>query len=198
VTTRYLDTSTVSAESSLSLLLRAQQGDQVAVEALMGRYLTRLQRWATGRVPPGARALLDTGDVVQDALLNTFQHLHHFTPRHDGALMAYLRTAVANRIRMELRRNRPEEPLDVDADSLPGGDPSPLEQAVGRDAFQRYEAALVTLEEDDRAAIVGRFEMGYSYDALARSMNRPSAEAARKLVERAVRRLGDRMNGLAR
>jgi RNA polymerase sigma-70 factor (ECF subfamily) len=198
VTTRYLDTSTVSAESSLSLLLRAQQGDQVAVEALMGRYLTRLQRWATGRVPPTARALLDTGDVVQDALLNTFQNLHHFKPRHDGALMAYLRTAVANRIRMELRRNRPEDPLEGDPDSLPAADPSPLELVVGRDAFDRYEAALAVLDEDDRAAIVSRFEMGYSYDALARAMNRPSADAARKLVERAVRRLSEQMNAYGR
>ena len=196
--TRYLDTSTISAESSLSLLLRAQQGDQVAVEALMARYLTRLQRWATGRVPKGARGLLDTNDVVQDALLSTFQRLDHFTPRHDGALMAYLRTSVANRIRMELRRYRPEEPLvEGDADDRPSPDPSPLEQAVGRDSFERYERGLAALDEDDRVAIVGRFEMGYSYDALARAMNRPSADAARKLVERAVRRLSERMHAHA-
>jgi len=189
VTTRFLDTSTISAESSLSLLLRAQQGDGVAVEALMARYLARLQRWASGRVPPSARGLLDTNDVVQDALLSTFRRLEHFSPRHDGALMAYLRTAVANRIRMELRRQRLEKEQALDADSVPTGDPSPLELAVGRDAFDRYEQALAQLDEDDRVAIVGRFEMGYSYDALARATNRPSADAARKLVERAVRRL---------
>lgn len=188
MTTRFLDTSTISAESSLSLLLRAQQGDGVAVEALMARYLARLQRWASGRVPASARGLLDTNDVVQDALLNTFQRLEHFTPRHDGALMAYLRTAVANRIRMELRRPRPDG-FDGNADALPSGDPSPLELAVGHAAFARYEQALAQLDEDDRAAIVSRFEMGYSYDALARAMNRPSSDAARKLVERAVRRL---------
>lgn len=75
VSSRFLDTSTVSAESSLSLLRRAQQGDGVAVEALMARYLARLQRWASGRVPASARGLLDTSDVVQDALLGTFQRL---------------------------------------------------------------------------------------------------------------------------
>jgi RNA polymerase sigma-70 factor (ECF subfamily) len=198
VSTRFLDTSTISAESSLSLLLRAQQGDGVAVEALMARYLARLQRWASGRVPAGARGLLDTNDVVQDALLGTFQRLDHFTPRHDGALMAYLRTAVANRIRMELRRQRLERAAEPDADSLPAGDASPLELAVGRQAFDRYEQALAQLDEDDRAAIVGRFEMGYSYDALARAMNRPSADAARKLVERAVRRLSEQMTGHGR
>jgi RNA polymerase sigma-70 factor (ECF subfamily) len=193
VSTRFLDTSTVSAESSLSLLLRAQQGDGVAAEALMARYLPRLQRWASGRVPASARDLLDTNDVVQDALLGTFQRLEHFAPRHDGALMAYLRTAVANRIRMELRKGRPAHLPHDETTPLAAADPSPLEQVVGRDAFARYERSLQQLDEDDRAAIIGRFEMGYSYDALARALHRPSAEAARKLVERAVRRLSDLM-----
>jgi RNA polymerase sigma-70 factor (ECF subfamily) len=198
MSTRFLDTSTISAESSLSLLLRAQQGDSVALGALMARYLARLQRWASGRVPAAARGLIDTNDVVQDALLNTCRRLDQFTPRHDGALMAYLRTAVANRIRMELRRQQPEAVATVEVDSLPALEPSPYEAAVGRAAFGAYERALETLDEDDRAAIIARFEMGYSYDALARAMDRPSAEAARKLVERAVRRLTASMSGHGR
>jgi RNA polymerase sigma-70 factor (ECF subfamily) len=186
---RWLDGLTVSEETSLSLLSRAQQGDAVAMEALIGRYLARLQRWASGRVPPSARSLLDTDDVVQDALLNTLRRLGDFHPRHDGALMAYLREAVANRIRMELRKAVPKTDGAIDLDSLPAALPSPLEQVVGRDALDRYERALASLDEDDRAAIVGRFELGYSYDALARAMHRPSPDAARKLTERALRRL---------
>jgi RNA polymerase sigma-70 factor (ECF subfamily) len=186
---RWLDGLTVSEETSLSLLARAKQGDAVAVEALMGRYLARLQRWASGRVPSGARSLLDTDDVVQDALMNTFRRLDDFTPRHDGALMAYLRQAVANRIRMELRRRHPVADASIEPDGLASSLPSPLETVVGRDAFARYEQALAQLDEDDRAAVIGRFEMGLSYDALARALERPSSEAARKAVERAVRRL---------
>lgn len=56
-------------------------------------------------------------------------------------------------------------------------------------SLERYERALARLDENDRAAIVARFEMGYSYDALARALDRPSADAARKLTERALRRL---------
>jgi RNA polymerase sigma-70 factor (ECF subfamily) len=186
---RWRDGLTISEETSLSLLARARKGDALAIEALMGRYLGRLQRWASGRVPTVARSLVDTDDVVQDALLNTFRRLDDFQPRHDGALMAYLREAVANRIRSELRRKTPEIDASVDLDALESELPSPLEAMVGRDAFARYEAALAQLDEDDRAAVIGRFEMGFSYDALARAMNRPSAEAARKAVERAVRRL---------
>jgi RNA polymerase sigma-70 factor (ECF subfamily) len=184
-----LDDLTVSHETSLSLLARAQAGDAVALEALMGRYLTRLQRWATGRLPPHARSLLDTDDLVQDVLMNTFRRLEHFQPRHDGALLAYLREAVANRIRNEVRRSTPASDASVDVDILPSPDPSPLERAVNGQAIGHYEKALAKLDENDRAAIIGRFEMGYSYDALARAMGRPSSEAARKLTERAVRKL---------
>ena len=186
---RWLDDLTVSQETSLSLLARAQQGDAVAMEALMGRYLARLQRWAHGRLPSGARTLLDTDDIVQDTLLNTFRRLDHFQPRHDGALLAYLREAVANRIRNELRRCSPLIDTSVEPDGLPSRMPSPLETVVSRQALQSYEHALSQLDENDRAAIIGRFEMGYSYDALARAMDRPSPDAARKVTERALRRL---------
>jgi RNA polymerase sigma-70 factor (ECF subfamily) len=137
--------------------------------------------------------MLDTDDVVQDALLNTFRRLDAFEPRHDGALMAYLREAVANRIRSELRRKCPIVDTSVAPDDIESASPSPLEALVGRDAFARYETALAELDEDERAAVIGRFEMGYSYDAIARALNRPSADAARKAVERAVRRLAGLM-----
>jgi RNA polymerase sigma-70 factor (ECF subfamily) len=189
MTRRWLHDLTVSQETSLSLLDRAQQGDGVAMEALMGRYLARLQRWASGRIPPVARSLVDTDDVVQDALMQTFRRLDHFRPRHDGALLAYLREAVGNRIRNELRRRAIEADASVEPDGLASRDPSPLDAAVTREGLDAYERALAALDDNDRAAIIGRFEMGYSYDALARAMDRPSSDAARKLTERALRRL---------
>ena len=188
---RWLDGLTVSEETSLRLLARAQRGDAVALEALMGRYLTRLQRWAHGRLPAAARTMVDTDDLVQDTLLSTLRHLGSFAPRHDGALLAYLRQAVVNRIRNELRRHLPEVDGSVELDGLPSPLPSPLERAAGRQALEQYECALAKLDEQDRSAIIGRFEMGYSYQALARAMDRPSPEAARKLTERALRRLMD-------
>ena len=185
----WLDDQTISENTSRELLARAQDGDGVAAEALMGRYLVRLQRWAAGRVPSRVRPLLDTDDVVQDALLGTIRRLDGFVPRHDGALMAYLRESVWNRLRAELRRRRLEIDDAADAEAQPTGAKSPLEEMVGRARLESYERALQSLDEDDRAAIVGRFEMGYSYAALARALDRPSADAARKAVERAVRRL---------
>ena len=70
----------------------------------MARYLPRLKRWATGRLPRWARDATDTHDIVQDTLLRTLGRLDSFEDRGDGALQADLRQGIMNRIRDELRR----------------------------------------------------------------------------------------------
>ena len=90
--------------SSLTLLARAQAGDRVALESLIARYRPRLQRWASGRLPRWARDMADTQDLVQETLFQTFQKIERFEARGEGALYAYLRQAILNRIRDELRK----------------------------------------------------------------------------------------------
>jgi alkylation response protein AidB-like acyl-CoA dehydrogenase len=92
------------AESTVVLLEKARTGDREALESLLARYIPPLRRWAAGRLPTHLRGPLDTHDVVQDAVLQTLGHIERFEQRHDGALRAYLRQAVMNRIRDELRR----------------------------------------------------------------------------------------------
>src|SRR6187399_2746697 len=94
----------LDAQSTFELVHRANEGDGEAMDALFTRYLKPLQRWATGRLPPWARNAADTHDIVQDSLINAFKRLGSFEPRREGALLAYLRQAVMNRIRDELRR----------------------------------------------------------------------------------------------
>lgn len=179
--------------SSLELLGRARAGDRGSLEQLCGRYLPRLRRWAHGRLPAFARGPLQTDDLVQDALLRTLQQLERFEPRHEAALQAYLRQALQNRVRDELRRaaRRPAaSPLDS---GHPDAAPSPLEQTIGRESLERYEAALARLGEDDRAAIVAKLELQGSYHELAASLGKPSADAARMAVKRALLRLAEEM-----
>src|SRR5262245_48770179 len=65
----------VEAESSFALLMRARDGDSDARDVLFTRYLPRVQRLAHGRLPPWARGAVDTGDVVQDTLMQVFQKI---------------------------------------------------------------------------------------------------------------------------
>ena len=144
-------------------------------------------------MPKWARDLADTDDLVQDTLLQTFKRIGDFEPRRVGALQAYLRQAVLNRLRDELRRKgrRPDD-TDLEGVEVDAGQ-SPLEQAIGREAVERYERALECLKPDEREAIIARVEMGYSYDELAEVLGKPTADAARKAAKRALVRLAEEM-----
>ena len=175
--------------STLELLERFKAGDQEAMNLLVERSIPPLRRWARGRLPAWARSLSETQDVVQNALLRALPHLKHFEARHPGALQAYLRQAVANYICDEVRkagrRKADTEPLESHVD--PG--PSPLELAIGREAADRYEAALAKLRPADREAIIARIELQQSYEEIAIALQKPTTNAARVCVARAIKNL---------
>ena len=180
-------------ESSLVLLERAQAGDRLALEELLLRYRPRLRRWASGRLPRYARDMTDTDDLVQEAMIGTLRNFRTFKQQGEWALQAYLRQAVMNRIRDELRRTatsprRDELPVHAEAHGL-----SPLEAAAGRETFTRYERALGELDEPEREAVIARLELGCSYQEIAALVDKPSTDAARMMVARALTRLAQLM-----
>ena len=181
-------------ESSVELLRRARGGENQALDDLIKRYLPTFRAWATHRFPRYARDVMDTDDLVQETLLHTIQHLPNFEPRRDGALQAYLRQALTNRIRDAIRRvQRRGPPVTLDTKE-PDARPSPLEETIGREALERYEAALSRLDEQEREAIVARVELRQSWEQVATVLDKPSADAARKAVSRALRRLAEEMS----
>ena len=180
-------------ETTIELLALARQGDPAAIERLFARHLKPLRRFARGRLPGWARDLTDTDDLVQDALLQTFKRLENFESRHPGALQAYLRQAVMNRLRDELRRQA-RAPSKVDtADVGPEALRSRVEEAVGVETIAAYEQALTRLKPEEREAVIGRVELGLSYDELALALEKPTADAARKAAQRALVRLAEEM-----
>ena len=184
-----------SPTASAELLRRAGAGDRAALEALLVRHRAPIERWARGRLPRWARDLLNTEDLVQEALLHTIRNLDAFRPHHDGAVQAYLRQAVLHRIQDEVRRVR-RHPLHVElSEGRADGNASPLEEAVGTELLERYEGALARLAPEDREAIVGRVELNLPYDRLAFELGKPSPDAARVAVSRALVRLAKEMSG---
>lgn len=184
---------TLSPEATVELLSRVRAGDADALNRLIARCLPPLRRWAHGRLPPYLRDMQDTSDLVQDTVLGALKHLGQFEARHEGALQAYLRTALANRI-TDIIRRKMRGPTQVELpEDLPANGASPLEQALGAESMRRYEAALARLSPGDREAIVARLELQYRYDELAIALDKPSANAARVAVSRAIRRLVEEM-----
>jgi len=179
----------VGLTSTIDLLDRFKHGDEQAVALLVERSLPPLKRWARGRLPQWARGLAETQDLVQDAVMRALPRLKTFDARHPGALQAYLRQAITNHIRDEIRKvNARPTPTEL-RDSHAGGGPSPLEEAIGREGLERYEAALEALRPADREAIIARLELQQSYEEIAIAIGKPSAAAARMAVVRAVKAL---------
>jgi RNA polymerase sigma factor (sigma-70 family) len=183
----------VEAESTFQLLERANRGDAAALDVLFARYLKPLQRWTSGRLPVWARDAADTHDLVQDTLLNVFKRIGSFEPRREGAFLAYLRQAVMNRIRNELRRSA-AQPATTTFDELEHEhEGSPFEDVLALETCERYEAALGRLPVAEREAVIGRVELGASYDELATNLGKPSPDAARVAVARALMHLAKEM-----
>jgi RNA polymerase sigma-70 factor (ECF subfamily) len=182
-----------SAASSFDLVLRANGGDQDALETLCARYLPRLQRWAHGRIPPSARGALQTHDLVQDTLLRVVERLPSFQPRHEGAFQCYVRTALLNRIRdiaRQYQRTGPPHPLDAE---IAGKEDSPLDLAIGHETLERYEAALDRLRAEEKELIIARIEMGLPHAEIAVMFEKPSVAAVHMALSRALVKLAEEM-----
>jgi RNA polymerase sigma-70 factor (ECF subfamily) len=179
----------VDNQPSVELLRLARAGDEDALNRLFDRYLPPLRRWAHGRLPQWARDIGDTEDLVQLAVANTLRQIVRLQLDRQGGFHAYLREAVKNLIKNELRRAaRHPQPVELDP-AMPGGSSSPLEQAITTEGVERYERALARLSRSDREVIIGRFELGFTFPELAIALSKPSADAARVAVDRALPKL---------
>jgi RNA polymerase sigma-70 factor (ECF subfamily) len=179
----------LNPEATVTLLARVRSGDKEALDRLLARCLPPLRRWAHGRLPAYTRGMLDTDDLVQDTVVKALRQMGHFEARREGALQAYLRQALSNYIKDVIRHRLRRPDSTPVPDHLPDEAASPLDQAIGSENAQRYEAALARLRDEDREAIVARVELQYGYEELAVALDKPSANAARVAVIRALKRL---------
>ena len=191
-----------SDEPTVQLLIRAKSGDAAALEAILKRSLPRLKRWAHGKLPPVVRGHLDTNDVVQDAMFNVLRRIDVFESRHVGAMQAFLRRTVTNRICDELRRvSRHPHPVSLE-DDQPFAGISPHDAAIQAEANQRYRDAMPRLKPKDRALVIALVEWQWTYGEIARRFGLSTVAAARMATKRALRRLAaelsrDRADGKA-
>ena len=167
--------------STTDLLRRAREGDAQALDDLIRRHQGPLRRWARGRLPRWTRDLRDTEDLVQETLTQTLRHIKDFEPRHDGALQAYLRQALINRVRDEVRRvTRYPTPAGIDDEAEHAdSSASPLDEAIGHEAVERYESALQRLRPEEREVIIA-----------ASSCSRATRRSPQRMVRRVPMRPG--------
>ncbi|MDJ0656497.1 MAG: sigma-70 family RNA polymerase sigma factor [Xanthomonadales bacterium] len=172
--------------STTQLLSRYRAGEESAANGLFERYMPILRRWARGRLPAYGRDLSETEDLLQLTFLRALKRLDKFESERPGSFLAYLRAILLNLVREELRRNARRPSTVSMIESLPGQQISQVEQTIGRERLEVYEKALSQLSEVKRNAVIMRVEFGMTFPEIARELERPSANATRMMISRAL------------
>lgn len=184
----------ISDEPTVELIVKAKAGDPAALEAILQRSIPPVRRWAHGRLPQNLRGHLDTEDLVMDAVAGAIQRLEYFHPQHVGAMQAYLRRSIVNAIRDRIRHVTRRPGLDALPEEVPSSELTPLEIAIGRETYEHYRDAMMTLRPTDRELVVARLEAHWTAHEVAERFGYRSDDAARVAVSRAIRRLRDALD----
>ena len=174
--------------STQVLLLQARSGDRHAISRLFSRILTFLRGHAHGRIPHNVRDQAETLDLAQDVALHVWRRLPDLELVERGDLDAYLRRSVRNHV-LKLARRAEARVTKVgigDEDEPADERPSPLQAAISREGYARYQAILGRMPLRQRMAVISRVEMGHDYEHVAAFAGCSSAAAAQRIVSRAL------------
>lgn len=172
---------------------RKRRRRQSVLNAILSASLPVLRKWAHGLLPANARRRADTEDLVQDALVGVIRNLGEGSSIHPKALRRYLKTAIQNKVCDEVKRARLGEVCNLGT-ACEDGDSKRSGEIAAESEYQReYRDALLRLGEDDKRLLIGRIELGLTYEELAVATEKPSPAAARMAARRAALRLARTM-----
>lgn len=150
-------------EDSAALLARVRQGSREALDSLYGRVAAKLLAIVRLHMGPSLRARLESHDILQAALLRSFERLEQFDGQDSQSLMAWLARIAENEIRDRadyFARQRRDAALDVPIEDAPGGVPEAARSALSRmlidERWTRLVRALEELPAHHREIIVLR------------------------------------------
>jgi RNA polymerase sigma-70 factor (ECF subfamily) len=128
-----------------SLVAAHVAGDPDAFTTLVRRHQDRL--WAVALRTLGNRE--DAADALQEALISAYRSAGSY--RGDAKVTTWLHRVVVNACLDRVRRNkvRPTVPMPED-----GGPVDPHDRLGDRETAMEIEAALATLPDEQRAALV--------------------------------------------
>jgi RNA polymerase sigma-70 factor (ECF subfamily) len=180
-----------------ALIVRAQQGDRTAFEALVQRYDRDVLRLALRLLnsPEDAR------DVYQEAFLKVYRNLHLF--RLDCSFYTWLYRIVTNVCldHMRRRRARPEDqaPLSAsemnedvpardffDRQSDPAADPE--HALLGQEIGERIDRAMAVLSPRERMIFELKHKQGMRLRAIGEALG-TTEETVKNSLFRATRKL---------
>jgi RNA polymerase sigma-70 factor (ECF subfamily) len=195
------------AHSVESLIAAARGGSPAALGELLEAWRDYLLLLANRELDSVLRPKGGASDLVQETFLEAQQDFHRFAGATEGEWVGWLRTILEHNVANFRRGYLATEKRDItrevpfrtigDRDSYCGlqfvGDTqSPSQCALANEQVSRLELVLARLPELQRRIIELRHREGLCFAEIGRLTDR-SAEAARKLWSRAIKRLANEM-----
>jgi RNA polymerase sigma-70 factor (ECF subfamily) len=108
--------------------------------------------------------------------------------------MGYLQRVLMNIIRDEYRRAQRLPDAEPLTEGLVDEERSAVEQTLGLEFLAAYDRALEQLTVTQREALVMRVEFGFRFPEIAKALGKPTPNAARMVVMRALVRVAELMD----
>ena len=155
--------------SDADLAARANLGDDLALNALIERYASKVSKMTAHLLDD----IEDARDAAQECLLKVSTRLRQF--RGEAHFSTWLHRLVVNTCRdvgarQQLRRT---EDLDLARDNLADGATDPSRLALIAELRRELTHQISRLSAEQQQVLVLRDAFGFSYDEIARSLRVP-------------------------
>jgi RNA polymerase sigma-70 factor (ECF subfamily) len=180
--------------SDVTLMLRVRDGDLEAFETLV----TRHQHSVVGTAAKMLGGAADAEDIAQQVFVRVWKHAARYQP--SAKFTTWLMTIARNLVFNELRRRRRSQQVSMDSDE---GDTirhqfvdeqavAPSEEILDSELKEAIDAAIASLPETQRLAIVLRRYEGMPYEEIAEVL-KTSVPAVKSILFRARAELKARL-----
>ena len=177
---------------------RSRDGDEAALEVLLGRHTQRLHARVRRLLSPAVLRKVSASDILQDAYLVVHQRLGEFDDRGPGSFGAWLGRIVEHKAMHAVRRFTGTQKRGAAAEisrqergdtaNFAGPSPTPSQVAMTGELKDRVRRAMRELPPDYREIIRLRQEEHLPVSAAAARMGRTQA-TTKKLYARALAKL---------
>jgi RNA polymerase sigma-70 factor (ECF subfamily) len=185
-------------------LAEARTGSSEALGALLQGCRRYLLAMANEALDSDLRPKVAASDLVQDSFVEVQRDFAAFKGTTEQELFGWLRAILANRLANTVRRYRNTAKSSVARETaielLPHeallrlrDDSSPSDLVIADDEARRVQAALARVPEPLREVLVWRTWEHRSFADIGGTLDK-SADAARKMWGRAVRRLAEELH----
>lgn len=187
------------ADPDVTSMLEFQKGDKASFEKLMAKYYPRILNFIYRFV--GNREMAE--DLTQEVFIRVYHSAASYQPQSKFQTWVY--TIAKNISLNELRRHKGkfvslDEPQTGEEEGLPRQledtktlDPS--QEILQQEKLGMIKAAIQSLPENQRMAVILRRYDDFSYEEIAYTMNL-SLEAVKSLLNRAKENLKNKLAGL--